>query len=287
MAIQSVHGNATIQALAAITDEGLFERIATAVLRLVPDYEGIAHTGINADGKTRKSPVDGLRFIGEGSSRLIMAHHTITASDGLDRKWLLDPATVTRRKGSKSPPPPGDVIKSIEIVKAERRQASQLAATLILATNQEPDEALIRKAVAAGRATGMTVDIWTRSRIAAKLDLDPRGQFIRRKLLGIEAELLSRPLLEELGDIDGRRRSADRLTYPCKACFRLRNGKPVVFRSRRNSIWPGVTALLSVTPTSMTRPVTSGATPTTLCTDGRLRGRRSAPLHENRHNEQK
>jgi len=189
----------TIQALAAITDEGLFERIATAVLRLVPDYEGIAHTGINADGKTRKSPVDGLSFIGEGSSRLIIAHHTITASDGLERKWLLDPATASRRKGSKSPPPPpGDVVKSIEIVKAERAQAPQIAATLILATNQEPDEALIRKAVAAGRAIGMTVDVWTRSRIAAKLDLDPRGHFIRRKLLGIEAELLSRPLLDDL-----------------------------------------------------------------------------------------
>jgi len=186
----------TIQALAAITDEGLFERIATAVLRLVPDYEGIAHTGINADGKTRKSPVDGLRFIGEGGSRLIIAHHTITASDGLERKWLLDPATARRRKDSK-PPPPGDVVKSMEIVKAERAQAPQLAATLILATNQEPDEALIRKAVAAGRAIGMTVDVWSRSRIAAKLD-DPPGQFIRRKLLGIEAELLSRPLLEDL-----------------------------------------------------------------------------------------
>ena len=187
----------TIQALAAITDEGLFERIATAVLRLVPDYEGIAHTGINADGKTRKSPVDGLRFIGEGGSRLIIAHHTITASDGLERKWLLDPATVKQRNGSK-PPPPGDVVKSIEIVKVERTQAPQLAATLILATNQEPDEALIRKVVGMGRAIGMTVDVWTRSRIAAKLVLDPRGQFIRRKLLGIEAELLSRTLLEEL-----------------------------------------------------------------------------------------
>lgn len=187
----------TILALAAITDEGLFERIATAVLRLVPDCEGIAHTGINADGKTRKSPVDGLRFIGEGGSKLIIVHHTITASDGLERKWLLDPATVKQRKGSK-PLPPGDVVKSIEIVKAERAQAPQLAATLILATNQEPDEALIRKVVGVGRAIGMTVDVWTRSGIAAKLDLDPRGQFIRRKLLGIEAELLSRPLLEDL-----------------------------------------------------------------------------------------
>jgi len=189
----------TIQALAAITDEGLFERIATAVLRLVPEYEGLAHTGINAGGKTRKSPVDGLCFLGEGGSRLILAHHTITVPESLERKWLLDPATVRQRPGSKSPlPAAGDVIKTIEIVATERVSTPQLAVTLILATNQEPDEALIRKVVAVGRASNVTIDVWTRSRIAAKLDTDPHGQFIRRKLLGIDAELLSRSLLDEL-----------------------------------------------------------------------------------------
>ena len=189
----------TIQALAAITDEGLFERIATAVLRLVPDYEGLAHTGINAAGKTRKSPVDGLRFLGEGGTRLILAHHTITAPESLARKWLLDPATVKQRSGSKSPlPAAGDVVKTIEIVASERTSTPQLAVTLILTTNQEPDEALIRKVVAVGRTSNVTIDVWTRSRIAAKLDTDPNGQFIRRKLLGIDAELLSRSLLDEL-----------------------------------------------------------------------------------------
>lgn len=189
----------TIVKLAEITDEGLFERIATAVLRLDPEYEGIAHTGINADGKTRKSPVDGLRFIGENGDRLIVAHHTITAADALERKWLLDPATVARRPGSKSPPSPaGDALKSFEIVRQERAGAPTLSATLILATNQEPDEALIRKVVPAGRAENVTVDVWTRSRIASRLDTDPRGQIIRRKLLMIGEELLSRELLLEL-----------------------------------------------------------------------------------------
>lgn len=188
----------TIQALAAITDEGLFERVATAVLRLAPEYEGLAHTGINADGKTRKSPVDGLRFLGEGGHRMIVVHHTTTAPDGLERKWLLDPMTVKRRVDSKSPPQAGDLIKSIEIVAAERKIAPEIDATLILTTNQEPDESLIRKTIAAGREADVTVDIWTRSRLAAKLDTDPRGHFIRRKLLGIEAELLSRLLLDEL-----------------------------------------------------------------------------------------
>jgi hypothetical protein len=189
----------TITRLAEITDEGLFERVATAVLRLEPAYEGIAHTGINADGKTRKSPVDGLLFTGDNKCRIVVAHHTITAVNGLERKWMLDPSTVKRRKGGKSAPPaPGDAQKSLEIIRKERVGTPDLGATLILATNQEPDEALIRKVVAAGRAENVTVDVWTRSRIAARLDTDPRGQVIRRKLLGIEEELLSRELVVEL-----------------------------------------------------------------------------------------
>ena len=112
---------------------------------------------------------------------------------------MLDPSKVKRRKGSKSPPPtPGDVVKSLEIIREERVGTPTLAATLILATNQEPDEKLIRKVVAVGRQEGTAIDLWTRSRIAAQLDMDPRGQVIRRKLLGIEEELLSRELVFEL-----------------------------------------------------------------------------------------
>lgn len=188
----------TIRRLAEITDEGLFERIATAVLRLVPGYEGLAHTGINADGKTRKSPVDGLCFLGGSGCHLILVHHTITAANGLERKWLLDPATVRQRAAGRVQPTPGDVVKSIEIILAERVSAPGLGATLVLTTNQEPDEALLRKVVAMGRSENVTIDIWPRSRIAGRLDTDPRGQLIRRKLLGIEEELLSRELLKEL-----------------------------------------------------------------------------------------
>ncbi|MEM7202214.1 MAG: hypothetical protein AAF628_18235 [Planctomycetota bacterium] len=185
--------------LAGLTDVGLFERIATAVLRLDPEYEGLTHTGINPVGKTRKSPVDGLVFTGESGSRLIIVHHTTAAIDSLEKKWLLDPGAVQRRKRSKSAPPtPGDVVKSLEIIRDERVGCPGLAATLVLATNQEPDEKLVRKVVAAGRQKDVKVDVWSRSRIAARLDTDSRGQFIRRKLLQIEEELLSRELVLEL-----------------------------------------------------------------------------------------
>lgn len=188
----------TIRALADITDEGQFEKLATAILRLTPQYAALAHPGINAEGKTRKSPVDGLCYA-DGGNHLIMAHHTTTAVDSLERKWLLDPATVKRRPGTKSSPPhAGDLVKSLEIAREERCREPKLATTLILTTNQEPDEKLLRDTVALGRKEQVTVDIWSRSRLAHVLDLSPDGQVIRRKLLRIEEELLSRNLLGEL-----------------------------------------------------------------------------------------
>ena len=188
----------TTRALAQINDEGLFERLATAVLRLEPDYRALAQPGINAEGKTIKAPLDGITMT-EGGEHLIAAHHTITAANGLRAKWLLDPAAVKRRKGTKSPSPaPGDVLKTLEIIRDERTRASKLRATLILTSIQEPDEQVIRDAVAAGRTENVAIDIWTRSRIAQRLDLDPDGQLIRRSLLKIEEELLSSQLVTEL-----------------------------------------------------------------------------------------
>jgi hypothetical protein len=54
----------TEKVLAAITDEGLFERLSTAILREAnPAYHALVHTGVNVDGKTAKSPVDGICFV--------------------------------------------------------------------------------------------------------------------------------------------------------------------------------------------------------------------------------
>ena len=52
-----MNANRTKQALASITDEGLFERLATTILREAnPLYESLVQTGVNADGKTVKAP---------------------------------------------------------------------------------------------------------------------------------------------------------------------------------------------------------------------------------------
>lgn len=193
---------ATEAALAKITDDGLFERLAAAVLRLEPAYAALAHPGVNEGGKTVKAPLDGIAIVDNGGL-LLAVHHTTTAVDGLRRKWLLDPATVRPRKNARQgwkPPPAGDIVKTLEIVREERARAPSLRATLILTTNQEVDQELYRDAVAAGRAENVTIDIWTRTRISQSLDVSSAGQFIRRKLLGIEEELISRDLLAEIAN---------------------------------------------------------------------------------------
>jgi hypothetical protein len=190
----------TVQALASVTDEGLFERLATAVLREAnPLYVSLAHPGVNAEGKTIKAPLDGICFVPSSDPpHLIAVHHTITACAGLERKWLHDPATVKPRKRSRSAAPAGDFVKTAAIVAEERKRVPELRATLVLTTNEEPSEAVVRAVQAAGRAHGIEIDTWHRSRLAHFLDNRSAGQWLRRTFLQIEQERLSPELLREL-----------------------------------------------------------------------------------------
>jgi hypothetical protein len=190
----------TVQALAAITDEGLFERLAMAILREAnPTYLPLVHPGVNVAGKTVKSPLDGICFVqGADPPHIIAVHHTITARDDLEKKWLHDPSKVEPRKGSRPTAPAGDLIKTAELVAEERTRTPNLRATLVLTTNEEPGEALVRAVEAAARNRGMEIDLWSRSRLSHFLDNQPTGQWLRRSFLGIEQEQLSIELLREL-----------------------------------------------------------------------------------------
>lgn len=190
----------TAQALAAITDEGFFEQLATAILREdCPIYRSLAHTGINVRGMTVKSPVDGICFVqGAEPPHMIAIHHTITARKDLRKKWLHDPSTVKPRKSLGPSAPPGDLIKTAELVAEERARIPNLCATLVLTTNEDPDEALIRAVEAEGRNRGLEIDLWPRSRLTHFLDNKPTGQWLRYSLLGIEQEQLSAELFHEL-----------------------------------------------------------------------------------------
>src|SRR4029077_13978288 len=108
----------TIRALSQISDEGLFERLATAVLRQAAPslYGNLTHPGMNPDGKTVRSPVDGIAFVkDENPSHMVTAHHASGARDDLRKKWLHDPFAVVPRKGRKPTAPAGDIIKVAKI----------------------------------------------------------------------------------------------------------------------------------------------------------------------------
>lgn len=191
----------TNRALSQITDAGLFERLATAVLRQADSafYSNLTHTGMNADGKTVKAPVDGIAFVsGSIPPHMVTAHHASVAVDDLRKKWLHDPSTVKPRKGTKPTAPPGDVIKTMRIVSNERNRTPGLRVTLALTTNREPPEDLTRDVAAAANSYGINIDIWSCSRLAHYLDNDPDGQWLRNNYLGIVQQKLSKKLLREL-----------------------------------------------------------------------------------------
>ncbi len=193
--------NRTIQALASITDEGLFEHLATTILREAdPLYESLVQTGVNVDGKTVKAPLDGICFVpGVRRPHLIAVHHTTAARNDLKRKWLYDPDAATSSHKSKKPSTPsGDFVKTAQIVAEKRKKISDLRSTLVLTTNQEPSEEVISEVEIAGHAHDIEIDLWSRSRLAHFLDNDPVGHWIRRQFLQIEQELLSLELLHEL-----------------------------------------------------------------------------------------
>ena len=190
----------TAEALAGITDEGQFECLATAILREAdPTYGSLAHPGVNVAGRTVKSPLDGICFVqGADPPHMVAFHHTTTARDSLEKKWLHDPSKVKSRKGVRRPAPAGDLIKTAKLFAEERRRSPGLRATLVLTTNEEPTEALVRAVEASGRSLGVTIDLWSRSRLVHFLDNRPAGQWIRYSILGIKQEQLSPELLHEL-----------------------------------------------------------------------------------------
>ena len=190
----------TIRKLSEITDEAVFERLATAILReSTPEYSSLLHPGVNPAGKTIKSPVDGINFVpGAEPPHMITAHHTTTARGDLERKWLHDPAMVKARPGAQPTMPSGDIIKTAALLAEERKRVPLLRGTLALTTNQEPSEELVRDAHACGVARGLQIDIWSVSRLAHFLDNNPSGQWLRDQYLGIDQQQLSKELLAKL-----------------------------------------------------------------------------------------
>jgi hypothetical protein len=119
----------TDEALEGITDEGAFELLITAILGLAePEYQRLIHVGINAQGKTIRSPVDGIVPAGADQNFAVTAFTTTTKAK-LRGKWLS--------------PWIGDVPKGLAALNTARAGDNTHAAVLILGTNRVPDVELI------------------------------------------------------------------------------------------------------------------------------------------------
>ncbi|MEA5487629.1 MULTISPECIES: hypothetical protein [Pseudanabaena] len=192
----------TSEELEKITDTSSFELLATAVLcKAEKDYRAILHSGLNAQGQPRKSPVDGFcRVHNSNPPHFILVEHTVESK--LSKKWLFDHRTVTPskrgRKMKLSESDDGDLLKAGQLSSTYKAEFPDARFTVVLTTNQglQPDFCLEVEKKA--KELGVSVDFWDRSRIARFLDTETEGQWLRKEYLGIEAEILSENLLRNL-----------------------------------------------------------------------------------------
>ncbi|MGZ4955356.1 MAG: ATP-binding protein [Methylobacter sp.] len=191
--------NSTIKKLSEITDAGLFERLATDVLRACKPslYESLSHPGVNPNGKTVKAPLDGVGWVRDSSgNRIIAAAHSTCDPNDIGKKWLHDPSTVKPRKaGGKPTAPEGDLRKAILEINTFRAIQPGLQATVALTSNREPDQESIVAAQQLATDASIDLEIWSASKIAQFLD-SPEGQWVRKIYLGDPVEFVSIELLQ-------------------------------------------------------------------------------------------
>jgi len=190
----------TAEELEKITDRAKFELLVTSVLRKDNrDYAAVIHTGINAQGETIRSPLDGFcRVPGSVPPRFILVEHTTTDRDGLDKKWLYDHSTAKSTNVSESKD--GDLLKAGREAQKVRKDFPDAKFTVILTTNQHLPKGveLLKKVYKKATELGVDVDIWEQSRLVDFLDSTPEGHWLRKDHLHIEAQMLSESLLGRL-----------------------------------------------------------------------------------------
>lgn len=196
--------NETNIALANITDAGLFERLASDVLRFAePEiYKNISHQGMNPQGKTIKAPLDnvGWSYV-NGENRVVAVAHTTTSRNDLETKWLRDLNNVKPRKGGKPTGSDGDLVKAIKELAKIRQGSTNLKARLALMCNSEEPQEIRIQAHELASQHHIELDIWSNSRIASFLDNDPNGQVIRHKYFDVLPTVLSYEELLRIGSL--------------------------------------------------------------------------------------
>jgi|GEM_PF-745968 len=188
----------TAKLLENINNSADFEMLVNSVLRMAePKYKAIIETGRNVDGKTVKSPVDGIYFLTDSvPPTVILIHHSTFLRKDLEKKWLYDNSA----KKDKTQVPDGDVIKTIKWIENERKRIPDLKAILVLTTNRIPSESLIKNTASGCINNNIEVDIWDNSRLQHFLDNEPNGQWLRKEYLRIEQKRISKNLIDEISD---------------------------------------------------------------------------------------
>jgi hypothetical protein len=194
----------TAELLGAMTDPGLFERLATSILRIADEEcKAVIHCGVNAEGQPINAPVDGFLLVpGRHPGRFILLAHTIEDPEGLKRKWLGHQGHA------------GDLTKAAQFAEDVRSRFPDAIFRIILSTNQRLKPGLTIEVAATADKLGFECDIWEQSSLADFLDTRSEGHWIRKQYLGVEAELLSGSLLGDLSSLSLSRYAADFLLTP-------------------------------------------------------------------------
>ncbi|REG99147.1 hypothetical protein [Flavobacterium aquicola] len=185
----------TSEKLKNITDRALFERIAASILRVkFPQLANLIEAGVNEKGETIKSPVDG--FSKSSNDEFCYIEYT-TDDSNLKEKWLHDPQLYKGKK-KKDPKPEGDLLKAITEAKKTKILLTESKFTIYLVTNQKVDSDLFTLANKTADNEDVKLEIIELSILSDFLDHTAYGHWIRKTLLGIEAELLSTQLFKDI-----------------------------------------------------------------------------------------
>jgi hypothetical protein len=183
--------DATAQALASFRDTGAFETLATLYIEYShPELKGLIQTGINEEGKSVPSPVDGIRILRRpgGGHDVVLLAATTTEAKELQRKWLGSTGSV------------GDVEKAAAVLGQLKEADPEAGGRLFLVSNRPVNLDLIRDVHARASARGIVADPIDASALVRFLDFDADGQFVRETILGVPAERISTRLLREISN---------------------------------------------------------------------------------------
>jgi hypothetical protein len=160
-------------------------RLALLELRTLV-LHGLVETGTNARGQTIADPADGILYATahDGEELAIVAHHTITRKAGLRSKWL--------------DPKDGDDPKAIQLFDSASVKVGDRRRVLILTSTVDPNSTLVTDIEAVAIDQGLTIELWSGSRVAHVLDVHPDGQWLRNLGLGMPHQRLSSDLLRKI-----------------------------------------------------------------------------------------